>query len=302
MIEIKNLNKTFEKNEKDCVHAVRDLSVSFSPGITCLIGENGAGKSTLLRLISGVLQKDSGEISIDGLDHLDPKAKANLFFLPDEPFAPDRYTPYEVAKFYEIFYGFDEERFNRLLSKLSLPRDRRISTFSKGMKRQLFLLCAFSVKSNNIILDEAFDGLDPLVLELIHEELIKMTADEGKTIVLSSHNMSSVQAIADSIMILYRGSLSEKGAKTDMGKEFIKYQLASKTPIHEQDIEKEGFEVVSFKKIGSVIQIVFVKQDGIEEKLTQMYSPYFIEQFPLDQSELITLELMLAKKEGGKNE
>lgn len=302
MIEIKSLNKTFEKNEKDAVHAVKDLSVSFGEGITCLIGENGAGKSTLLRLIAGILEKDSGEIRIDGLDHLSPEAKGNLFFLPDEPFAPDRYTPMEVAKFYEIFYGFDEERFKRLLSKLSLPKDRRISTFSKGMKRQLFLICAFSVKSKNILLDEAFDGLDPLVLELIHQELIKMTADEGKTIVLSSHNMSSVQAIADSIMILYRGALSEKGAKTDMGKEFIKYQLASKIHIDAKDIEKEGFEVVSLKRIGTVTQIVFVKKEGIEEKLSSMYSPYFIEQFPLDQSELVTLELMLAKKEGDENE
>lgn len=301
MIEISNLSKTFSKDDKP-VEAVKDLSVTFDKGITCLVGENGAGKSTLFRLIAGIITKDSGEIKVDGIDNVDEKAKANLFLLPDDPYAPNRYTPLEAAKFYGIFYKLDLEKFKKILSHLSLPLDRKISTFSKGMRRQVFLAIAFSVDSKNILLDEAFDGLDPLVLELIRGELIKLTMDEGKTIVISSHNMVSVQTIADSIMVLYRGSLSTKEEKGDMGKELVKYQLATKIEVTEKELVTRGFFVVSIKRVGTVTQIVLIKKDGIEETLKDLYQPLFVEQCPIDPSEVITLQLLLAKKEGKENE
>lgn len=301
MIEITELNKTFDK-KGDPVHAVSSLTVTFQKGVTCLIGENGAGKSTLFRLIAGIIEKDSGEIKIDGVQNTDEHAKANLFLLPDEPYAPSRYTPIEVAKFYNIFYELDMEKFKNLLAKLSLPENRKIGTFSKGMKRQLFLLIAFSVKVKNILLDEAFDGLDPLALELIRDEITKMAADEDQTIVLSSHNMASVQSIADSIMILYRGSLSKEEKKKDIGEELVKYQLATKIAVDESELTKREFEVIDIKRIGTVTQIVFVRKDGIEDILKNLYDPVFIEQFPIDPSEILALQMKLAKKGGMKHE
>ncbi len=295
MIEITNLDKTFDKKGKS-VHAVNNLSVSFGNGVTALVGENGAGKSTLFRLIADIINKDSGQIFIDGIDNTDEKAKANLFLLPDEPYAPLRYSPLEIAKFYSCFYDIDMEKFNSLLSKVSLPPDRKISTFSKGMRRQLFLLIAFSVRCKNILLDEAFDGLDPLILDLIGEEIVKMCADGDKTIVLSSHNMASVQRIADSIMILYKGNLSDKSEKSDMGKEFVKYQLISKEIIKPEVLEGAGLTIISLNKIGSITTITLLKKDGIEEIINKFYSPSLLEQCPLDSSEIITLELLLAKK------
>lgn len=301
MIEITNLNKTFDKKGEP-VCAVSNLSISFQRGVTCLVGENGAGKSTLFRLIAGIVEKDSGEIKIDGIDNLDEKAKSNLFLLPDEPYAPSRYDAMEVAKFYNIFYELDMEKFKNLLDRLSLPKNRKISTFSKGMRRQLFLLIAFSVKAKNILLDEAFDGLDPLALEVIREEIVKMTEDEEKTIVLSSHNMESVQSIADSIMILYRGSISKEEKKTDMSEELIKYQLATKISVDKSELTKRGYEVVDIKRIGTITQIVFIRKDGIEELLKDLYNPIFIEQFPIESSEILALQMKLARKEDFKHE
>lgn len=300
MIEIVGLDKTFDKKGKP-VHAVKNLNVSFKEGVTGLVGENGAGKSTLFRLIAGIIEKDNGKILIDGHENTSKEAKSSLFFLPDEPYAPARYSVKEVADFYHIFYDMDMDKFKSLLQKVSLPEDRRISTFSKGMRRQLFLLIAFSTKCKNILLDEAFDGLDPLILDLIGEEIVKMTTDEKKTIVLSSHNMSSIQKIADSVMILYRGSLSEKEEKNDMGKEFVKYQIISQEPIKKEVLEGLGLSVISLKKIGSITTIVFLKTPKIEEIIKTVYSPTLMEQCPLETDEIISLELLLAKK-GGSHE
>lgn len=295
MIEIKKLEKTF-KTFGEPVHAVNNLSVTFSKGVTGLVGENGAGKSTLFRLIANTISKDSGQILIDGVDSADPKAKANLFLLPDDPYAPARYQTMEVAKFYSCFYDFDMEKFKSLLEKVSLPPKRSISTFSKGMRRQLFLLIAFSVKCNNILLDEAFDGLDPLVLELIGQEIIKLTSEKEKTIVISSHNMASIQKISDSVMILYRGKLSEKSEKEDLGKEFVKYQIVCKEAISKEVLEGLGFVIVSLNKIGSITTLVLLKKDGIEETIRNLYKPTLFEPCPIETNEIISLEMMLAKK------
>ena len=301
MIEIKNLDKTFDGNNEP-VHAVNHLSVTLSPGITGLVGENGAGKSTLFRLIAGTIAKDEGRVTIDGIDHLDPKAKESLFFLPDEPYAPARYNAMEVAKFYSIFYPFDMAKFESLLDKVSLPRNRRVTSFSKGMKRQLFFFFFFSVKCKNILLDEAFDGLDPLIMEVIREEVLKIAEEKEKTIVISSHNINSIQRLADAIMILYSGTLAEQKQEADMGKELIKYQMLTKIPVTEDALIAQGVEVASIKKIGSITTLVVAKRPDLETILKNLYEPSLLEPTPLDPDEIITMEMLMAKKGARQHE
>ncbi len=295
MIEIRELNKTFDK-KGEAVHAVNNLSIIFEEGVTGLVGENGAGKSTLFRLIADIIEKDSGKILIDGRDNSEKEAKADLFLLPDEPYAPSHYNVMDVAKLYDIFYGLDMDKFNSLLARSSLPTNRAISSFSKGMRRQLFLFIAFSVKCKNILLDEAFDGLDPLILEVIGKEIIQLVNDERKTIVLSSHNMSSVQKIADSITILYRGELSESKEKADMGTELVKYQMIVNEPLSEEKLEELGIKVISINRVGSITTAVFLKKDGLEDIIKENYNPTLFEQCPLETSEIVAMELLLAKK------
>lgn len=295
MIEISGLNKTFGKKDGD-VHAVNNLTITFNEGVTGLVGENGAGKSTLFRLIADIIERDSGNILIDGKDNRTKEAKADIFLLPDEPYAPGRYNAMEVANLYNIFYQLDMNRFKSLLEQSSLPANHPISSFSKGMRRQLFLFIAFSVKCKNILLDEAFDGLDPLVIDTIGKEIIKLVADEHKTIILSSHNMSSVQKIADSITILYRGKVSESKEKVDIGTEIVKYQLISKETIDGKSLEELGLKPISITKIGSITTIVLLKKDNLEDIIRERYSPSLLEQCPLETSEIIAMEMLLARK------
>ena len=291
MIEIKNLTKRFNN-----LTAVSSLSINFEKGITGLIGENGAGKSTLFRLIADVLIPDEGSIKIDSLSNSDPIAKGNLFFLPDDPYVQYQYNIDQILSFYETFYELDREKCNRLIDDLSLPRNRRVLDFSKGMRRQLFLTIALSVKAHYLLLDEAFDGVDLLTLEIIKQELIKASIDEEKTIIIASHNIESITQLVDRVVLLYKGKLAQEKEAQDMGQNFVKYQILSSLPVVKEAIEKEGFEVISVKNTGSINTIVLVEKEGIEDMLNNFFKPSLLEKIPLDQSELVSMEMLLAKQ------
>lgn len=288
MIEIKELTKTFGP-----VKAVDDLSIIVNPGINGLVGENGAGKSTLLRLISDIYQKDKGEIIIDKKNHQDTEVKNNLFFLSDSPYAPNNYTVQQTYAFYETLFSLNKDKFTQIMDKLSLPLNRKISTFSKGMKRQFFLALALSANAKYVLLDEAFDGLDPLVLDTIKQEIIK-DADE-KTYIVSSHNITSLERLCDNFILLSKGRCSKTGNIEHLGENFAKYQIFINEQIEQQDLVKLGYKVLSFKKLGSIYNVVFF--DEIDDtKLRETYKVILCEKIPIDPDELIALEMLSARK------
>lgn len=291
MISIVGLTKTFGE-----VKAVDNLSIAINDGVYGLIGQNGAGKSTLLRLISGVLQQDEGKILVNLHPSNTKEAKETLFFLPDDPYAPNKSNIAGVYAFYDAYYEMDKEHFEKLIDTFELPRNKRVNTFSKGMKRQLFLAIAFSVKCENLLLDEAFDGLDPLVLETVREEILEKR-NLGKTVLISSHNLSSLEKIADKFIVLYKGHVSKEGQSEDIGEEMVKYQALFKEDVSSKDLEALGYYVISFKKVGSITNFV-LKGDKDVDAIIDKYKPPLIENIPLDPEEILALEMALAKKEG----
>ena len=289
MIEIKNLVKTFGS-----VRAVDGLSITVNSGINGLIGENGAGKSTLLRLISDVYQQDSGSIVIDGLPNNDIKAKRDLFFLPDNPYAPHNSTVNQVFEFYSTLFDLDREKFRSIMNKLSLPLGRKVSTYSKGMRRQFFIAIALSSKAKYALLDEAFDGLDPLVLATVREEIIK-DADQ-KTYIVSSHNISSLERLCDSFILLSKGRCGKTGDVEHLGENFVKYQILVNGKLEQKDLEDLSYRVLSFKKVGSLCNVVFY--DEIDENVIRSkMDVVLLEKIAIDPDELIALEMLDARKE-----
>lgn len=289
MIVINNLVKTFGP-----VRAVDDLSLTINPGINGLVGENGAGKSTLLRLIADVYDLDSGRIYIDQIKHDEVEAKKTLFFLSDDPYAPKNSTIMQVYNFYSTLFDLDKTKFLGTMKKLSLPTDRKISTFSKGMRRQFFIAMALSSKSKYILLDEAFDGLDPLVLDTIKQEII---ADaETKTYLLSSHNISCLERLCDNFILLSKGRCEKNDNIEHLGESFVKYQILIKGEITKESLEDLGLKVLSFKKVGSIANVVFY--DNIDEKIVKNhFQVILLEKIPIDPDELIALEMLAARKE-----
>lgn len=289
MIEIKNLVKTFGS-----VRAVDDLSITVNSGINGLIGENGAGKSTLLRLISDVYQPDSGEIIIDGIKNNDISAKKDVFFLPDNPYAPHNSAVMQTFEFYSTLFDLDKDKFMEIMNKLSLPTDRKVSTYSKGMRRQLFIAIALSSNAKYALLDEAFDGLDPLVLATVREEIIK-DADK-KTYIVSSHNISSLERLCDSFILLSRGRVGKNGDVEHLGENFVKYQILVKGQLEQKDLEALSYRVLSFKKVGSICNVVF--HDEIDESIIRnKMDVILLEKIAIDPDELIALEMLDARKE-----
>lgn len=289
MIEIKNLVKTFGS-----VRAVDDLSISINSGINGLIGENGAGKSTLLRLISDVYQPDSGEIIIDGVPNYKVMAKKDVFFLPDNPYAPHNMAVSQVFEFYSTLFDLDKEKFMAIMDRLSLPTDRKVSTYSKGMRRQLFIAIALSSNAKYALLDEAFDGLDPLVLATVREEIIK-DADK-KVYIVSSHNISSLERLCDSFILLSKGRVGKNGDVEHLGENFVKYQILVKGALEQKDLEALSYRVLSFKKVGSICNVVF--HDKIDESIIRnKMDVILLEKIAIDPDELIALEMLDARKE-----
>ena len=159
MMELKNVVKQFDEFKAlDGVNLTIPKGTAFG-----LLGSNGAGKSTILRLFSGIYRAEGGEVLIDEepvYDHVNAKQK--VFFINDETVQFGTYTLKQLKKFYQQFYpNFSEEIFQRLESIIQLPMDRKISTFSKGMKRQAIVIIGIACCTPYLLLDEAFDGLDP---------------------------------------------------------------------------------------------------------------------------------------------
>ena len=139
MIEIQNVNKSFGE-----VKAVDGITAKIEEGhVFGLIGTNGAGKSTLMRLMCGVMKPDEGKITVDGAPVYDnPEAKSRIFYISDDQYFFKSGTPKDMLHLYRTYYpAFDADKWKELMGKFGLDVSRKINTFSKGMKKQLSVIC-----------------------------------------------------------------------------------------------------------------------------------------------------------------
>lgn len=207
MIEVSHLTKRYGSHL-----ALDDLSFTIPEGqIYGLLGPNGAGKSTTMNILTGCLAATSGQVRIDGVDIFeDPMAaKKHLGYLPElPPLYMDR-TPEEYLRFVARAKGIGEVRgeLERVmaLTQITDVKDRLIRNLSKGYRQRVGIAQAILGDPDIIILDEPTVGLDPRQITEIRELIQKL--GENKTVILSSHILSEVQAVCDSILILSRGKL-----------------------------------------------------------------------------------------------
>ena len=169
-----------------------------------MVGPNGAGKSTLLRMIAGVYREDSGIITWDNEPIFDnPDRKQEILFISDEPFYFYNASIRAMKRFYQLCYpSFSEEAYAHYLKQFGLDENRPMSQFSKGMKRQAFIIFALAISPRLLLLDEIFDGLDPMMRLMFQRALARCVQENGMTVIISSHNIRELEDICDSFGIL----------------------------------------------------------------------------------------------------
>ena len=282
MIEIKGLGKSY--GPKKVLEKV-NLTVP-DASVFGLVGINGAGKTTLLRMMADVLRPDEGTVEYDGENIAgNAKKRKELFFLPDEPYYTAGTTVEKLVELYKSFYSFDDELFSRYEKLFSLERRTPIRNFSKGMKRQAFAALALACRPKYLLLDEAFDGLDPLARLELKRGIISL---EGTTAVISSHSLRELEDICSGFALLDGGAVADAGDLSETLAKVHKFQAAFEEPVPR---ERFPFECLSFESEGRVVR--FVVRGEREEIVSALkaLSPIFVEEIKVDFEELFLCEV-----------
>ena len=211
MIEIKNLNKSYTKNKK----IIDNLNIQINNGeIFGFLGPNGAGKTTTIKMITGIIDIDSGDIKIDGISikHNPIQAKKQFGYVPDNPDVFLKLNGIEylnfIADIYEISSNVREERIERLSKRFEIydVLYEKIQSYSHGMRQKIVNIASLIHNPQNWILDEPMTGLDPKSsFEL--KKIMREEADNGKTVFFSTHVLEVAEKICDRVAIINKGNL-----------------------------------------------------------------------------------------------
>ena len=286
MIEIKNVSKSFGE-----IQAVSQVSLTLKEqNVFGMLGTNGAGKSTLLRMMAGVMRPDEGEILIDGENVWDnPEAKRKIFYISDDQFFFPNTTAEKMADVYSVYYpGFDRRRFMKFLLRFGLDGERKIQTFSKGMKKQLSLLLGICANVSYLLCDETFDGLDPVMRQGIKGIFAKEIDEKGLTPVIASHNLRELEDICDHIGLLHKG-----GVLLSKDLEDLKWNLHKIQCVLPEELDeslKESLDILSMTRRGKLLTLTVRGSEGeILSRIGEL-QPVFMEALPLSLEEIFISE------------
>lgn len=287
MIKFQNVTKRF-----DNFIALDNIDLEIDKGSAYgLLGSNGAGKSTILRLISGVYSADGGSVEIDGEKVFDnAHVKEKVFFVNDETVQFGDFTLEGLSHYSKMFYpNYDDDKFEELWEILKLPRRKKLANFSKGMKRQAIVICALASQPDYLLLDEAFDGLDPTMRIIVKRMIVDSMVDNQMTVVISSHNLKEIDEFCDTVGLLHKGKIIFNRDLDSVKGNVHKVQTA-----FEKDYKKEDFadlEVLQFDKKGSIVYLIVKgSEEEIKAKLNTK-QPKILDIVPLSLEEVFIYEM-----------
>ncbi len=288
MIKINDLTKYF-----DDVCAVNHVSLEIGDGTMLgLLGTNGAGKTTLLRVLSGVLEADGGEIRLDGEEApFSPSCKEKLFYLPDDPY----YFPNASIRVMADFFGkqypdMDAESVSYMAESLNLDMLQPIRTFSKGMRRQAFLILALCSRTKYLFCDEVFDGLDPIATEIMKNLFRQEMKAREFTIVVASHKLGELEDVCGNIAILHKGGVVTAGDFRAQAGNVRKFQCVFPLKAELDGIRRHP-QIVRFHEDARFITLV-TRGDADEIlALVNGQNPVFVGEVPLNLEEMFIAEM-----------
>lgn len=286
MLEIKNLTHFIGQKK-----ILENVNLSLKEGsVMGLVGINGAGKTTLLRLISGVYTATKGELLCDGESLSEERARENIFFLPDDPYYTIHTTGRSLYQMYKVFYpGIDYRVFDLYMSEFGLDEKKPIRNFSKGMRRQLYVALALAVRPKYLLLDEAFDGLDPLARLAFKKAINKAVEEDGTGVIISSHSLRELEDFCDCYALIDKMTVASSGDIAERVDRFCKFQLAFVNEI--SDATFAALPVVSLERNGRFVRIVLEGQQAQMKSMLEALNPAVIEQMPMDFEEMFIHEV-----------
>jgi len=287
MIRAEQVTKTF-----GTFPAVKNLSCEIPKGcIYGLIGANGAGKSTFLRLVTGVYRADEGHITLDGEPVFEnPAAKRRMAFVPDELYFMATASMNRMASLYESVYpSFDRARYQQLTELFRLNPKANTNTFSKGMRRQAATILALCTKPQYIFFDETFDGLDPVVRNVVKNLITEYVVEQGTTAIITSHSLRELEDTCDQLALLYQGGIVFESDVQNLKTALFKVQVAFLEPYGREMFE--GLDLLDYSQRGSVASFI-VRGDRAETKnFLAAKSPALLDILPLSLEEVFIHEM-----------
>lgn len=296
MIELKNTVKRF-----DDYTALDHVDMKIEKGTAFgLLGSNGAGKSTILRLLSGIYKQEEGEVLIDGESVYDnPIVKQKVFFINDETVQFGSYTLNALKNYYKSYYSsFSEEMFEELRKRVNLPLNKKINTFSKGMKRQAIVIIGLACRTDYLLLDEAFDGLDPTMRIIVKKMLVDAMLDRQLTTVISSHNLREINEVCDTAALVHNGKIVFSRDLGSVTSSVHKLQIVfppneDGTAIEytKEQLSETGLEILHFDRTQSVYYIIAKGEADMLKAFFAPKKPVLFEMIPLTLEEIFIYEL-----------
>lgn len=285
MIELKEVVKSF-----DGFRALDGLSLHVPRGsVYGLVGPNGAGKTTAIKHIAGILRADSGEVLVDGEGVFEnAAAKARLAYIPDDVFYFPQACVQDMMRFYRgIYRSFDSARFERLGRVFDIDPRRPIRRLSRGMQKQAAFWLAVSLRPQVLILDEPVDGLDPVMRRQVWAIIMQDVAENGLTVLISSHNLRELEDVCDRVGMISRGKLLLERGLSDLQDSICKIQIALPQGV----VLPPDLDVLHCSGPGRLkTLIVRASSEETEGRLAAL-EPVFMDSVPLTLEEIFIYEL-----------
>ena len=288
MIEARNVVKAF-----DGFRALDGLTMTVPRGsVYGLVGPNGAGKSTLLRHVTGIYRQDSGEVLLEGEPiYENPAAKARISSIPDELYYFLSASTRDMARFLKGFYPrFDRDRYRTLKEVFSqVDEARPMRRLSKGMQKQAAFWLSLCCRPEVLVLDEPVDGLDPVMRRQVWSLLMADVAQEGTTVLVSSHNLRELEDVCDRVGILSHGKVLIERSLTDLQENLVKMQVV----FQEREMPKlpADMEVLHVTQVGRIHTLIVRGNATDVTNRLAVYAPILLEALPLTLEEIFIYEL-----------
>lgn len=293
MLKIRGLEKKLQEHL-----VLHDLDMDVNDGcIYGLIGPNGAGKSTLMRVIAGVYDADSGTVCVDEQNiHEDLSCLSNMLLISDEPYYFHNASLCDMKHFFKIAHPqLDEEYYHHLVKLFELNDQEPLHKYSKGMKRQAFLILGLCSAPRYLLLDEAFDGLDPHMRLLFKREIVRRLEEKAMSVIISSHNLREMEEICDCFGILEQGKLVTSGSMSDRLSRVHRFQLAFSKQVNETMFD--SFSLLSLSIESRIVNLVAEGELSELQDALQRMHPLMMETLPVSLEEVF-VHVMKQREEG----